>query len=77
MKNVNLRNIFIKITENRVDWNICREKTEQTTHVFDTTTTQANRRPRLDVRELESSDARARSSIFTSGSRPSSSRRQS
>ena len=29
MKNVNLRNILIKITENNVDWNICPCITEQ------------------------------------------------
>ena len=27
VKNVNLKNILIKITENKVDWNICRGKT--------------------------------------------------
>ena len=52
---MNLRNKLIKITENKVDWNICPGITEQNTHVFDTTARQAKLRPRQDERQRDDS----------------------
>ena len=34
---MNLRNILINMTKNKVDWNMGRDKQEQNSHVFDTT----------------------------------------